>query len=97
MARDSTQHLPLVPAYEFGRIHGLEEEIRGIKTTSLRWKSKTSSVRRGYIIVLFQSRGIFDEFVRKHWSYYKTKEGQSKYRGYLRLVLLTSVLRPGRA
>jgi hypothetical protein len=86
-----SMHLPLEAAYAFGKTHGLEGQVEGIRLKKLRWKSRTSSVRRGYIIVLFQSKGVFDEFVQGHWPFYRTKKGQSKFRDYLRLVLLTSV------
>jgi hypothetical protein len=84
-------HLPLEAAYAFGKAHGLEAQVEGIRLKKLRWKTRTSSVRRGYIIVLFQSKGVFDQFWQEYWPYYRTKKGQSKFRDYLRLLLLTSV------
>ena len=86
-----SMHLPLEAAYAFGKTHGLEEQVERIRLKKLRWKTRTSSVRRGYIIVLFQSKGVFDEFAQEHWAYYRTEKGKSKFRDYLRLVLLTSV------
>jgi len=83
--------LPLRAAYEFGRAHDLDSDVERIRpkfgTNKVRLGSYTSSITRGWIIVLFQSRGIFDDFCRKHWPYYQTKSGQTEAQRYLKLVI----------
>jgi hypothetical protein len=61
---------------------------------SLRWKSRTSAVRAGYIILLLQSKGLFEKFQKEYWPNYETEGGKKEFRTYLRLVLMTSVLEP---
>ncbi len=69
-------------------------QAEAIRKKSLRWKSRTSAVRSGYMIVLFQSKGLFEKFQREYWPYYETEGGKAEYRVYHRLVLMTSVLGP---
>jgi hypothetical protein len=83
--------LPLRAAYEFARMHDLDSDVRRIKsrfgTNKMRLGSYTSSITRGWIITLFQSRGIFDDFCLKHWPYYQTKSGKKEAQRYLRLII----------
>jgi hypothetical protein len=53
--------LPLLEAYKFGIQHGLQQEIATIRDMKIEWDlSYTSSVRRGFIIELFKTRGMGD-------------------------------------
>jgi hypothetical protein len=85
MNDDNTQGMPLLPlkkAYEFGATHGLEHEIRDIRDMVIEWsESYTSSLRRGYIIALFENKGIFEEFKKAHWPFGNTLVGGRK-RGF---------------
>lgn len=55
--------LPLRPAYTFGTIKGLEKEINDIRSIVIGWDSSyDSSVRRGFIIELFEQHQIYGEF-----------------------------------
>jgi len=47
---------PLKAAYEFAAANGLGMQAEAIRKKSLRWKSRTSAVRSGYMIVLFHPR-----------------------------------------
>ena len=62
------ERLPLREAYQFGIEKGLSDEISDIRNMDIEWDlSYTSSLRRGYIIDLFQARGIWDEFKAIKW------------------------------
>jgi hypothetical protein len=55
--------LPLNSAYPFGESHGFGNEIAQIRDMEIELdRSCTSSLRRGYIIEIFQHEGIYDEF-----------------------------------
>ena len=81
----ATKALPLEAAYPFGVEHGLGKEVETIKDMEIEWdRSVTSSLRRGYILRLFQTKGVFEEFWKKHWVHYQTREGQRLARWYLK-------------
>jgi hypothetical protein len=78
--------LPLRAAYAFGIQKGLEREIDEIRNMVVEWDLKAhASLRRGYIIDLFQKQNIFDEFKTMHWKDGNTPRGQIAIRHYLRL------------
>jgi hypothetical protein len=80
-----TKALPLEAAYPFGAQHGLQKEIDEIRNMEIEWdKQVDSSLRRGYIVRLFQSKGIFEEFCNKYWPNHETREGQTKTKWYLK-------------
>ncbi len=82
---EGTRALPLKAAYPFGLEHGLQKEIDEIRNMDVRWAKKVkSSVRRGYIIRLFQSKGIFEDFQKKYWPHYSTRHGQTLFKWYLK-------------
>ncbi len=75
--------MPLKEAYPFGKAKGLEEDVEEIRNIPITWeRGITSSVRRGAIVKLFRSHGIFDEFVGIHWPDGKTPGGQTRIRWY---------------
>jgi len=86
MDTESSQTLPLRAAYEFAFEHGLKDEVEKIRNMEIEWDlSYTSSLRRGYIVDLFQQKGIFEQFVQGHWPNGATKDGQTLVRRYLLL------------
>src|SRR5262249_34329435 len=86
MNDEQTQALSLKAAYDFGAAHGLDREIGEIRDMDIEWDlSYTSSLRRGYIVALFESKGLFDEFKIRHWSFGNTLAGERKRSWYLRL------------
>lgn len=86
MVEDQTQALSLKAAYEFGKTHGLEREVAEIRDMVIEWDlSYTSSLRRGYIVELFERQGLFDQFKKAHWSFGDTPGGVRKRSWYLRI------------
>jgi hypothetical protein len=82
----SSGHLPLRAAYPFGAERGLGADMDRIRSLEIRWDSPyTSSVRRGYVVELFETRGIFDDFKARHWPYGNTPAGRSRVRRYVRI------------
>lgn len=86
MAEDQTTALSLKAAYAFGARHGLDREVAEIRDMVVEWDSSyTSSLRRGYIVDLFEAREVFDEFKNTHWAHGNTLAGETKRRRYLRI------------
>lgn len=80
------KHLPLRDAYQFGAEHGLEKEISAIRDMEIEWdRSYTSSLRRGFIIELFEVKGIFQAFKDACWQNGNTLEGKRLSQRYLRI------------
>jgi len=78
--------LSLRAAYTFGIERGLEQDIAAIRDMIIEWDSSyTSSLRRGYIIELFEKQSIFEDFKSAYWPYGNTTYGESKKRRYLRI------------
>lgn len=76
--------LPLRSAYPFGEANGLASEIAAIRDKEIEWElSFTSSLRRGYVVALFQQHGLLDKFIAEHWPFGATAQGESKRRWYL--------------
>ena len=80
---DQKSALPLKAAYTFGAAHGLEKEVNSIREMEVEWDSSyTSTVRRGYVVALFQQHGLLAEFIANHWPYGTTPSGQTLLRRY---------------
>jgi hypothetical protein len=78
--------LPLRSAYTFGAEHGLQAEINDIKNMAIGWTlAYTSTVRRGYIVDLFEKHRLLEEFKATHWPNGNTPGGMSAQEGYLRI------------
>ena len=86
MADEPGPTLSLNAADAFGAQHGLEREVNDIRGMVIDWDSSyTSSLRRGYIIALFEEHGLFDDFRRQHWPVGNTPTGETNRRRYLRI------------
>lgn len=86
MNEEQTQTLSLKAAYAFGAEHGLEREVNEIREMVIEWDSSyTSSLRRGYIVALFEKHGIFDAFKKEHWPLGNSPSGESKSRRFVRI------------
>jgi RecB family endonuclease NucS len=84
--QESKVILPLKAAYAFGIQQGLEQEIAAIRDMIIEWDSpSTSSLRRGYIIELFEKHSLFEGFKSAHWPDGNTRAGESKKRRYLKI------------
>jgi hypothetical protein len=79
--------LPLTAAYPFGKSHGLAEEVADIERKTIKWEySYTSSVRRGYIVNLFEEKGILNDFIKQYWPEGTSEWGKRKIRFWKNLV-----------
>ena len=86
MNNEQTQTLSLKAAYSFGASRGLDPEVNEIRNMVIEWDSSyTSSLRRGYIVSLFEKRGIFENFKAAHWAYGNTPAGETRRRRYLQI------------
>jgi hypothetical protein len=86
MNDEQLRTLSLKAAYAFGESRGLEQEIKAIRDMVIEWDSSyTSSLRRGYIIELFEKRGVFAAFKTAHWVVGNTATGETQRRRYLRI------------
>jgi len=86
MSEEQTRTLSLKAAYAFGATHGLENEIRAIREMPIQWDSSyTDSLRRGYIVALFEEHGIFDAFKSEYWSFGNSASGETMRRRFLRI------------
>jgi len=86
LAEEQTKALPIKAAYAFGAEKGLGPEIDPIRDLEIEWdKPYTTSLRRGYIVALFEKHGLFEEFKTRYWSLGNTPEGQSLRRRFLRI------------
>jgi len=76
-------------AYSFARNHGgdLYDEAMKIRNTSVKkWNQNyTSSVRRGFIIGLFQNHNLLTNFISEYWPYGNTSDGQVEIERCLRI------------
>jgi hypothetical protein len=86
MNEEQMRTLSLKAAYTFGATHGLEHEVSEIRDMVIEWDSSyTSSLRRGYIVELFEKHGIFEEFKTTYWAFGNTPTGETQRRRYLRI------------
>ena len=46
------------------------------------------------MILLLESKGLWEKFQKEYWPNYETEGGKKEFRAYLRIVLMTSVLEP---
>lgn len=78
--------LPLREAYKFAEQHGLVSEVTAIKDMDIEWeRSYDTSVRRGRIIELFESRNLLSQFIDQIWQFGNTASGESLKRRYIRI------------
>jgi hypothetical protein len=83
---DDRKTLPLKSAYPFGESHGLGKETAEIQNMVIEWdKPYTSSLRRGYVIELFEKNGILPDFIKTHWPIGATTWGKNAMRFWKRL------------
>ncbi len=86
MIEDQRKTLSLKAAYAFGKNHGLESAVDEIRNMDIEWDlSYTSSLRRGYIIELFEKQGLFEAFKSAYWPYGNTPGGENKKRRSLKI------------
>lgn len=84
MEQDAQKSFPLLKAYAFAAENGLTaeaERIRDLELEGIPTKRLERVIRKGYIIRLFEDRGIYSTFIDRYWPYGSTDDGQ-KRRGY---------------
>src|SRR3989304_5752660 len=86
MSEEQKRQFSIRDAYAFAATHGLENEASGIRDMVIEWDSSyTTSLRKGYLVELFEKRGIFEEFKAKHWPIGSTSAGEQERRRGLRI------------
>lgn len=86
MSDEQAQTLSLKAAYAFGVARGFERQVNDIRDMVIEWDlSYTSSLRRGYIVELFEKHGIFEDFKRAHWPFGNSPTGETQRRRFLRI------------
>lgn len=87
MSQDVKKKISLREAYEFAETKGFIEEVQAIRKMDVKWnKNYTSTVRRGFIVRLLQSKNLLDEFIETYWVIGKSSFGESHIRFVLRLA-----------
>jgi len=79
------RNFSLPAAYQFLQDNGLGDKAIEIKTSSDKFKSYSSTLRRAKIIVLVKENNLFDRFVDEVWLSGKTKKGVSRTRFFEKL------------
>ena len=74
------RNFSLPAAYQFLQDNRLGDQAIEIKTSSDKFKSYTSTLRRAKIIVLVKHNNLFDRFADEVWPSGKTKKGISRTR-----------------
>ena len=86
MSQEQKRQFSIRDAYAFAAAHGLEKEANGIRDMVIEWDSSyTTSLRKGYLVELFEKGGIFEEFKAKHWPIGSTSAGEQERRRVLRI------------
>jgi len=86
MSEEQKVRFSIKPAYAFGAAHGLEKEVGEIRDMEIEWDSSyTTSLRKGYLVHLFEKSGIFDEFKTEHWPLGSTPAGAKERERVLRI------------
>ena len=86
MIAEQKLRFSILPAYAFGAAHGLDKEVNEIRDMVIEWDSSyTTSLRKGYIVELFEKHGIFDEFRDKHWPLGVTSAGEKERQRLVRI------------
>lgn len=81
-----TKALSLLAAYKYGESHNLAADIAAIRDMVIEWdRPISSSLRRGFVVDLFEKHGLFAQFCSEHWPFSTTDEGASMLKRYRRL------------
>ncbi len=77
--------LPLRFAYKFLAENGLENEALEIKQSRDKYKSYTSTLKRGKITALLIKNNLLDSFIDAYWPFGKSEKGKRKTSRYERV------------
>jgi len=78
--------LPLRFAYSFLSEKGLNEESNEIRQSKDKYKSYTSTLKRGKILKVLENNNLLDEFINKYWHFGSTEGGKRKIQRYKRVL-----------
>ncbi|HOD31587.1 MAG TPA: endonuclease NucS [Smithellaceae bacterium] len=84
--KEEYEGLPLRLAYSFLADKGIEKESNEIRQSKDKYKSYTSTLKRGKVIDLLENNDLLDEFTNKHWSFGGTESGKRKIQRYKRIL-----------
>ncbi len=82
---EQRRQFPIKDAYVFGVERGLQKEIAAIQDMVIEWDSYTTSLRKGYLIELFDKSGVLDEFKANYWPVGNTPWGERECRRVIRI------------
>jgi hypothetical protein len=82
---EESETFPLKLAYKFLTENNLENEANAIRQSQDRYKSYSSTLRRGKIIALLRKNSLLDSFMNESWAFGKTDRGQRKIARYQRV------------
>jgi hypothetical protein len=74
--------LPLKFVYQFLSQKGFENEANEIRQSKDRYKTYTSTLRRGKVVELLEKNSLLGEFIDKYWPSGKTEDGKRRIRRY---------------
>jgi hypothetical protein len=58
----------------YSNLHGLEREMNDVRDMVVEWDYPyISTLRRGYVVELFEKNSLFDDFKAKHWGFGNTR------------------------
>ncbi|MBA4316775.1 MAG: hypothetical protein C0412_00085 [Flavobacterium sp.] len=77
--------LPLRFAYGFLFEKGFEKESQDIKQSKDKYKSYTSTLKRGKVIDCLEKNNLLNEFIEKYWHFGNTDGGKRKIQRYKRM------------
>jgi hypothetical protein len=67
------ESLPLRQAYSFATENGIGTQANIIRNMRIEW-NRSSTVRRGYIIRLFQEYNLLAEFIENYWTNHEARQ-----------------------
>jgi hypothetical protein len=96
MEASGSKAFPLKEAYPFAEQNGLAEAAREIRDMDTTWdRPYDSTVRRGFMIALFESKGVLTGFKEKHWAFGLTRKGEAECRRCLKVKLRFEAFKQG--
>ena len=81
------KNFSLFDAYDFLAAHGLQSESDEIKNSTDKFKSYSSTLRRGKIVVLVRNQKLWDDFCKNVWTSGFTDKGKTRTKFYENLVM----------
>ncbi|MBI4267589.1 MAG: DUF91 domain-containing protein [Chloroflexi bacterium] len=79
------ESLPLRSAYKFLEEQGFTDEATQIRESKDSYKSYSSTLKRGKIVVLLEQKRLLQQFVDTLWHFGRTEKGKSRIRRYQRI------------